>query len=132
MLAGQNPASRSEVTVAVQQTSFVKYQGNKSLVLYCQVPQLDHFISIAIKAMVKMGKIDWDHFYVIDLARAFRPIEYLSFNAKNNDQHLGLVNLNRILSNACVLLYGDGLIKKTHTTTLDYILTPGMTSKAIS
>jgi uncharacterized membrane protein len=118
MRFGQKPARRRAVRVALQQTSLVKYdQGNKSLALYCQVPQLDFFISIATKAMIKMGKIDWDNFYVVfappHLLVGQRPHQKvgLSFRAKNHNQYLGRLNLNPIVSNPSFLLYCYGLIK---------------------
>ncbi|MEO1374953.1 MAG: reverse transcriptase domain-containing protein [Cyanobacteria bacterium J06635_10] len=99
--------------------------------LVCQVPQPDRFMKFATLALIKIRKIDWERFYITDLAKALAQIDFYAQKAKENLGFLGHVDLISILANPSFLLYAYSRIRKSGATGIDNVLPTGLTSKGL-
>ena len=128
----KNTFGRSAVRVAGRKytTSCTNKEAN-STALACQGPQPDKFMSFATLALMKIRNLDWNTFYVYDLATALAKVQHYAHLAKQKKGHLGGMDLMSILSNPSYLMYSYSQIRKGGAVGIDHVLPTGFTNRAI-
>lgn len=124
-------ANRSADRVADRKHIFSWTYEAERKTMICQGPQPERFMKFAIHALIKIRKLDWDKFYIYDLATALATVEYYSKRAKENKLHLGKLDLLHIIGNPTYLMYSYSLIRKDGAVGIDNILPTGITGQGI-
>ena len=126
-----NNFGRSAVRVADRKYATSCTNEASCTAMICQGPQPDRFMKFATLALIKIRKIDWNEFYIYDLATALAKVEYYSKLAKEEKDYLGRLDLIEIVGNPTYLLYSYSLIRKDGAVGIDNILPTGLTGPSI-